>query len=140
VQVKTVLNRVHSIKGFVYDKVRFVEDMIEVEIRSRKRSRAYCSGCGRRGPTYDHLPARRFAFVPLWAIPVFLIYALRRVDCPRCGVTIELVPWGEGKRPVTRAYAVFLARWARRLSWRETAEVFKTSWESVCRSVAWVVE
>ena len=26
---------------------------------------------------------RRFAFVPLWAISVYLIYAMRRVDCPR---------------------------------------------------------
>ena len=70
-QVKTVLNRVHPIKGFVYDKVRFEGDAIEIEVRSRKRSRAFCSGCGRRGPTYDHLDTRRFAFVPLWAIRVY---------------------------------------------------------------------
>lgn len=139
-QVKTVLNRVHPIKGFVYEKVRFVEGAIEVEIRSRKRSQAYCSGCGRRGPTYDHLSPRRFPFVLLWGILVFLIYALRRVDCPHCGVKVEWAPWGEGKRPLTRAFAVFPARWARRLSWRETADVFKTSWETVYRSVAWVVE
>jgi transposase len=140
VQVKTVLNRVHPIKGLVYDKVRFEGDVIEVEVRSRKRSQAFCSGCGRRGPTYDHLAARRFAFVPLWAISVYLIYALRRVDCPRCGVTVELAPWAEGKRHLTRAYAVFLARWARRLSWKEVASIFQTSWETVYRSVAWVVE
>jgi transposase len=140
VQVKTILNRVHPIKGFVYEKVRFVEDTIEVEVRSRRGSRAFCSGCGRRGSTYDHLSARRFAFVPLWAIPVFLIYALRRVNCPRCGITVEMVPWAEGKHHLTRAYAVFLARWARRLSWREVGSIFKTSWDNVCRSVAWVVE
>jgi transposase len=116
-QVKTVLNRVHPIKGFVYGKIRFT-DSIEVEVRSRRRSRAFCSGCGRRGPTYDHLSPRRFAFVPLWALSVYLIYAMRRVDCPRCGVTAELVPWGDGKRHLTRAYAVFLVRWARRLSWK----------------------
>src|SRR5438094_917415 len=34
----------------------------------------------------------------------------------------------------------FLARWARRLSWRETAQVFRTSWEAVYRSVEWFVE
>ena len=34
----------------------------------------------------------------------------------------------------------FLARWARRLSWRETAQVFQTSWESVYRSVEWFVQ
>jgi hypothetical protein len=40
---------------------------------------------------------------------------------------IEHLPWSEGKRPVTRAMMVFLARWARRLSWRETARAFNTS-------------
>jgi transposase len=34
----------------------------------------------------------------------------------------------------------FLARWARRLSWRETAQVFQTSWEAVYRSVEWFVQ
>jgi transposase len=138
--IKTVLNRVHKVKGFVYQKVRFVGDTIEVDVRPRRGSRPYCSGCGRRGPTYDHLMPRRFAFVPLWAISVSFIYAMRRVDCSRCGVTVEMVPWAQGKRHLTDAYAVFLARWARRLSWREVASIFKTSWENVCRSVAWVVE
>jgi transposase len=86
------------------------------------------------------LAARRFAFVPLWAIPVVLVYVMRRVNCRRCGVTVEMVPWGDGKRHLTRAYAVFLARWARRLSWKEVATIFQTSWEQVYRSVAWVVD
>jgi hypothetical protein len=34
---------------------------------------------------------------------------------------------------------VFLARWARRLSWKEVAGIFQTSWEMVYRSVAWVL-
>ncbi len=138
--VKTVLNRVHKIKGFVYGDVRFAGDQIEVDVRPRKGSRPMCSGCGQPGPGYDTLWARRFQFVPLWAIGVVLVYAMRRVDCPRCGVTVEQVPWGDGKRHLTRAYAVFLARWARRLSWKEVASIFNTSWEAVYRSVAWVVE
>ncbi len=138
-QLKTVLNRVHRIKGFVYEHPRFVEDRIEVKVRPREGSRAICSGCGKRGPGYDKLGERRFAFVPLWAIAVDLVYAMRRVDCPGCGVTVELVPWGNGKRHLTRAYAVFLARWARRLSWAEVASIFQTRWENVYRSVAWVV-
>lgn len=138
-QVKTVLNRVHPIKGFVYEQVRFQGDTLEVEVRSRQGSRAFCSGCGRRGPTYDHLPERRFAFVPLWALTVYLVYAMRRVNCPRCGVTVEWTPWADGKRHLTRAYAVFLSRWGRRLSWKEVASIFHTSWETVYRSVAWMV-
>ena len=53
---------------------------------------------------------------------------------------VEAMPWNEGKRPWTRAMMVFLARWARRLSWKETAEAFDVSWEAVYRSVQWIVE
>ena len=67
-------------------------------------------------------------------------YAPRRVQCAEHGVVVEHIPWSEGKRPVTYAMMGFLARWARRLSWRETAQVFQTSWEAVYRSVEWFVQ
>ena len=34
---------------------------------------------------------------------------------------------------------LFLARWARKLSWKETAEAFHTSWDKVCDAVEYVV-
>jgi hypothetical protein len=34
---------------------------------------------------------------------------------------------------------LFLARWARKLSWKETAEAFRTSWEKVFDAVEHVV-
>jgi transposase len=71
---------------------------------------------------------------------VFFWYAMRRVDCRGCGVKVEAVPWAEGKQTLTRTYMQFLAGWARRLSWKEVAEVFHTSWEKVIHSVEWIVE
>ena len=62
------------------------------------------------------------------------------MECAEHGVVVEQIPWSEGKRPVTRAMMGFLARWARRLSWRDTAQVFETSWEAVYRSVEWFVQ
>jgi hypothetical protein len=54
---------------------------------------------------------RRFEFIPLWGFFVFLLYAMRPVDCCRCGaVVVEEVPWGDGKRTLTKAYTLFLAR------------------------------
>jgi hypothetical protein len=35
---------------------------------------------------------------------------------------------------------IFLARWARKLSRKETAESFRTSWDQVCHAVQFVVE
>jgi transposase len=62
------------------------------------------------------------------------------VECQEHGIVVEHIPWSDGKRPLTTAMMGFLARWARRLSWRETATIFQTSWESVYRSVEWFVE
>lgn len=143
-QLKTILNRVQKFKSFVYTKVRWAGSAeapaLEVEVAERANGRALCSGCRCPRPGYDRLPTRRFEFVPLWGIPVFLVYAPRRVDCPECGVRVEQLPWATGKNRLTQAYAWFLARWAKRLSWKEVAEVFRTSWDSVFRSVEMAVE
>lgn len=126
-------------KSFVYGAIRFTGEgadaAIEVGLRPRRNSRPVCSGCGRRGPRYDRLKARRFEFVHLWAITAYFVYRMNRVDCRRGGVTVEQVPWGEGQCHLTKTYRWFLAAWAKRLSWQEVAVVFRTSWQSVYRSV-----
>ena len=100
----------------------------------REGSTAVCSRCHLPAPGYDQLAERRFEFIPLWGFLVFLLYTMRRVDCRRCGVVaVEEVPWGDGKRTLTKAYMLFLTRWARRLSWKETAGAFRTSLEEGLR-------
>ena len=71
----------------------------------------------------------------MWQIAVIFVYPMRRVNCPRCGVVVERVPWAVGKSRLTRTYQWFLASWARRLSWQEVARVFHTNWQSVFRAV-----
>jgi transposase len=65
---------------------------------------------------------------------------MRRVTCSEHGIVTEKVPWGEGKNSQTVEYRQFLANWARRLSWKETAECFGTSIGKVFRAVKWIVE
>jgi transposase len=144
-RLQTILNRVAPHKGFVFAQVRFLSEAacptIEVEIRPRSGSRGECSGCAAKCSGYDTLATRRFEFVPMWGFVVFFVYALRRVQCPRCGIKVERVPWAEGKHRLTTAYAWFLARWARRMSWSQVAEAFRTSWHHVFvsgeRAVEW---
>ncbi len=113
---------------------------IEITLQPHGGIRGRCSQCRRPASGYDRLPERRWRFVPLWGIATWFRYAPRRVQCPEHGVVVEYLPWSDGKRPLTYALMGFLARWGRRLSWRETARVFQTSWESVYRSVEWFVE
>jgi len=142
-QIKTILNRVQKFKSFVYGSVFWVEDAseptVEIELRPRSNSRPICSGCGRRRRGYDKLPQRCFEFIPMWGIKVFFLYTPRRVECPSCGVRVERMPWANGKHRLTRTYAWFLAGWARRLSWKEVAKAFHSSWDHVFHSVEMAV-
>lgn len=138
-QLQTILNRVEKYRSFVYGRICWGEvegePVVRVEILARTNSRPRCVGCGRHGPTYDTLRARSFEFVPLWGLRVLFDYAPRRVDCPRCGVHREALPWAAGKQRRTQSYTWFLARWAKRLPWSQVAEIFHTSWNTVFRAV-----
>ena len=141
-QLKTILNRCHRFRSFVYGASYFGDEgqTIHVAVKPRKRSRAVCSGCGRPGPTYDTArEPRRFAFIPLWGFTVWLWYCMRRVNCKRCGVTVERVPWGNGKEQTCIVYQQFLAFWAKHLAWSQVAGIFHTSWGVVFRAVEYVV-
>ena len=65
---------------------------------------------------------------------------MRRVQCRQCGVKAEQVPWAMGKHTLTKAYMLYLAHWARKLSWKETALSFGTTWDQVCHAVEYVVQ
>jgi transposase len=115
-------------------------EVIEIKLEPHRGMRGRCSQCQQPAPGYDRLPERRWQFVPLWGIRTDFLYAPRRLECAEHGVIVEHIPWSEGQRPVTCAMMGFLARWARRLSWRETAQVFQSNWEAVYRSVEWFVQ
>jgi len=141
--LKTLLNRVERLQGFVYESSQLAAGRvvrIEIRVRAREHSRGACSHCQRPAPGYDRLAERRFQFVPLWGIPTYFHYAPRRVRCPEHGICVEHLPWALGKRPLTRSFAWFLASWAKRLSWQEVSRSFTTSWESVFRSVEMAVD
>jgi len=142
-QVKRILNRVQKHQGFVYTDMELTREkeqlVLNITLEPRRNSRAVCSGCGHKRAGYDRLGSRRFEFVPFWGILVYFVYAMRRVECPTCGIKVERVPWAEGKRTVTTAYAWFLARWAKQLSWAQVADAFHTSWYTVYSAVEMAV-
>ena len=144
--IKAVLNQLENFKGFVFGKVRlrkrwFEKPTLVVDILPRKGSRPGCPVCGRKRSVYDtSRSAREAEYLPLWSYRVVFRFFPRRVKCPWDGVQGEWVPWVNGKEQMTHSYKIFLARWARRLSWNEVAAVFETSWGCVFRAVKMVVD
>lgn len=142
--VKTLLNKVEKRKSFVYQTVHLdtvcSTQALIVDIRLRVNAKSECSICGRRCPGYDTQSPRLYEYVPLWGIKVFFRYSPRRVACPDHGVRVERVPWAQGKEHMTTTYKVFLASWAKRLSWQEVARIFKVGWDSVYQAVEYAVD
>ncbi len=62
---------------------------------------------------------------------VLLRYTLRRVDCPRCGVVIEMVPWAEPKVGFTRDFEDHVAYLAQQASQTMVAETMRIAWRTV---------
>ena len=80
---------------------------------------------------------RRFEFVTLWGLRVFFLYPMR-LDCPRCGVTVDRVPWADGKHQLTTTYM-----WFQCLSWlRASSAPAGTGVRSVARwrgaAITWI--
>ncbi|HUT51872.1 MAG TPA: ISL3 family transposase [bacterium] len=94
-----------------------------------------CSCCGGRARVYDTLKEREWRHVPLWGIPVRVIYRPRRVNCPRCGKKVERVPWGLGKCRLTLPLIILLATWSRLLAIDVVAGLFEVSWSTVGSAV-----
>ena len=142
--LKTLLNKIEKYSSFVYKKVRFdvinTQESLIIEIESRMGSRGRCPECRRLCPTYDTArSARLFSYVPIWGFPAYFSYKPRRISCARHDILTEYLPWVNGKEQMTNSYKIFLGCWAKRLSWAEVAQVFHTSWDTVFKSVKWLV-
>jgi transposase len=115
-------------------------EALVIDIEPRRNSRPICPECGKRCTVYDRQPQRLFEYLPVWSFKAYFRYAPRRVKCPAHGVKVEALPWGYGKERMTFSYQIYLSRWAKRLSWKETADIFETSWDTVFRAVKFVVD
>ncbi|TBV78926.1 MAG: hypothetical protein EYX74_06075 [Desulfobulbaceae bacterium] len=142
--IKTLLNKVERFKSFVYGStcVKLV-DGVE-SLWSLTLSRAATAGrfalsavSDERSMTArvsDCLSICRFGHLRLTFV---MRHAL--VKCPEHGVKVESLPWAYGKKRMTFSYQVFLSYWAKRLSLKETADIFKTRWDTVFQAVKFVV-
>jgi transposase len=139
--LQTLLNDCYKFSGFKYGKITKKDQIIKVEILAKKNSKGRCPECDRACSKYDNVRSREFWFIPLWGYKIRFIYNKpRRVECKKHGVIVERMPWAAGKSPITTALAIFLAHWAKKLSWQGTAREFQVSWHNVFTAVKYVVD
>lgn len=100
---------------------------------------ARCAGCGCRARRLYDARERTWRHLDFAGVEVQLRYRMRRVDCARCGVTTELVPWAEHAVGFTRDFEDFVAFLAQRMDKTSITKLMGIGWETVGRIIQRVV-
>jgi len=88
------------------------EKAIVFQVRPRARKKR-CGCCGEVAPGYDQMRKRAWRCESYGDHAIELRYAPGRVDCPRCGVHVEQVPWARHGSRFTRDFEEKVAYLAR---------------------------
>jgi transposase len=90
-----------------------------------------CSGCGHTCPSYDRARGRRWRHLDVAGMKFVLRYRTRRVDCARCGVVVEYVPWAEVGSWFTRAFEDHVGYLAQRSDKTSVSALMRVAWATV---------
>jgi transposase len=138
--VESIIRKTLGLKRHCVKKVAEEHGEIVVYLIPDRRCRLICSNCGDKGSGYDTLKERRWKHVPLWGIPVTLVYSPRRVECMNCGIKVEEIPWTKGKSPLSLPLSVVLATWSKLVAWKVVGHLFGFHWNTVRKAVKNVVD
>lgn len=90
-----------------------------------------CSRCGEIVAEVHDVTPREVRDLPILDAETWLIVPRVRLRCPRCGPTVEAIPWLDRYARMTQRFAESVARLARVLPIKQVAEHFGLSWDTV---------
>lgn len=134
--LKSLLRRTLKVKCHKVQEIIETADRIEIHMDCKSRRRLRCSRCGTWARVRDRLARRHWKHVPLWGIPVDLVYRPARVDCPKCRrVTVEEIPWSQGKCRLSTGLIWLLSAMGKLLAWQVVARMYQVHWNTVKAAV-----
>ncbi|MCP5045347.1 MAG: ISL3 family transposase [bacterium] len=96
-----------------------------------------CGRCVRRG--YDKRK-RTWRHLDLAGMKTTLRYEIRRVDCPRCGVKVEQVPWADAGSNFTRPFEEHTGYLAQQCAQTTVMRLMRVAWRTVGTIIRRVVD
>ncbi len=138
-RITTVFRRLLAVTKMYVEAVTFpADERLAVRVRPRWRL-SRCGQCGRRASRYDRRPERRWQHLPWGRKSVDLIYQPWRVDCRKCGVRVEQVPWAERASRFTYDFEELAAYFAQITDQTQVHRLLGISWSTVGSIVERVV-
>jgi transposase len=134
----SILRALLGLSNTVVTSFDFTATELVVTVRPAARS-PYCCGSGMPCTKVYDGRWRDWRHLDVVGLRVRLRYRLRRLDCPRCGVTTELVPWADHGSCFTRQFEEVVAYLAQRTDKTSIAEMMGIAWRTVGNIVERVV-
>jgi len=141
VLIETFIRKQLKLKAHTVTKVEETEKWMIIHIDRLGDRLLRCGVCRQRcRKVHSVRKEREWRDLSMRKLPLKLRYRPRRVECPRCGLRVEDVPWAEPWARVTAALSNAVARLARELSWQGTARQYGLNWKSVATIVKRAVQ
>ena len=128
-RVSTAFNRLLQIPGASVSDVMITSR--DVEVTLRPRARLLRCPCGMLCSAFYDRRKRRWRHLDLGTHRLWLVYAIRRVDCPECGVRTEELPWARPGARHTRDFEDTVLWLAQRTDRTTVATLMRCGWEAV---------
>lgn len=128
-RVSTAFNRLLQIPGATVTDV--VIDGSEIEVSLRPKARLLRCPCGKRSRAVYDRRRRRWRHLDLARARLWLVYDIRRIDCPDCGVITEELPWARPGARHTRDFEDMVLWLAQRTDRTSVATLMRCAWETV---------
>lgn len=90
-----------------------------------------CGRCGEVVEAVHDVAERRVLDLPILEAETWLVLPRARLECPRCGPTVEVVPWLDRYQRMTTRLSEAIARLAQVLPIKHVAAWFGVGWETV---------
>lgn len=129
-RITTVFRRLLGVISLCVKDVVLHEEELVVDVRPRWR-RPRCAGCSKPGPVHDTRPPRFWKDLAFGKTVTLLRYAPRRVDCRRCGVHVEELPWAAAASRFTRRMEELVAYLAQEMSKTAVCKLAGIDWRTV---------
>jgi transposase len=139
VRITTVLARVLALKQTRMRRVELHEDGLIIDVAPSTRV-PRCSGCFKPvHAVHDRYDGRKWRHLDIAGMRMWLRYSIRRVRCPRCGVTVELVPWAAPQSWFTYEFEDQVAYLAQRTDKTTLSAMMRIAWATVGHIIERVV-
>lgn len=104
---------------------------ILLELAAAPDSVRTCGRCGQRVHEVHEVTPRWVRDLPILDADTWLRVPRARVRCPRCGPTVEAIPWLDRYARLTTRFAESIARLCEVLPVKHVATWFRVGWDTV---------